>query len=115
MSKIKWHSFDKGYTINQIGSEDGVIIRDEEQLGAARITLEKNSRTSPFAITCGIYGWLVHTRFFLKKEEAQAAFEEMQFELDNILQIIPEESDSNIQLKTLQVSTALSEFIKRFP
>ena len=30
----------------------------------ARITLERDCRVAPFAITCGIYGWMMHTRFF---------------------------------------------------
>jgi hypothetical protein len=35
----------------------------------ARITLERDGH-QPFAITCGSYGWMVHTSFFSGEEEA---------------------------------------------
>ncbi|MBE5851160.1 MAG: hypothetical protein E7298_13675 [Lachnospiraceae bacterium] len=44
------------------GSENGIIIKDEEYDGACRLTLEKCERY--YAITCGVYGAMVHTAFF---------------------------------------------------
>lgn len=56
-----WYKADNGETIGTIGSEGGIIINDEEYSEICRITLEKCSRY--FAITCGIYGAMVHTVF----------------------------------------------------
>jgi len=47
------HQFEDGATLGQKGSESGVILRDEEHPQEARITLERDTRTAPFAITCG--------------------------------------------------------------
>ena len=70
-----WEPFDNGGTIGQEGSENGTIISDEEHLRGARITLERTTPTAPFAITCGVYGWMVHTRFVSTEAEAIAQFE----------------------------------------
>ncbi len=43
------------------GSEHGIIIKDEEYREACRITLEKCKKY--YAITCGVYGAMVHTAF----------------------------------------------------
>ena len=45
----------------ETGSENGIIIADEEYRNACRITLEKCERH--YAITCGVYGAMVHTAF----------------------------------------------------
>lgn len=46
---------------NPYGSEGGIILLDEEYHQSCRITLEKCERY--YAITCGIYGSMVHTVF----------------------------------------------------
>ena len=48
-------------TIGSSGSEDGEILADEEYKNACRITLEKCKKY--YAITCGVYGGMVHTGF----------------------------------------------------
>lgn len=73
-----WQPFDCGTTNGQPGSENGIIIRDVELSDGARITLERDGWIAPFAITCGIYGWMVHTRYFSNEAEAQQEFEKMQ-------------------------------------
>lgn len=52
-------------TIGTTGSEEGIIQKDEEYDGSARITLETCPRhgTDEYAITCGVYGSMVHTTF----------------------------------------------------
>lgn len=60
------------------GSENGLIIFDEEYKGACRITLEKCPKY--YAITCGVYGAMVHTTF-CNEEESTSKFEEMKKEL----------------------------------
>jgi hypothetical protein len=78
------HAFDEGKSIGERGSEFGVIIRDEKRNGAARITLERDTRSASFAITCGIHGWMIHTRFFHAEAEAQTEFENMQDEVSGV-------------------------------
>ncbi|UOK41602.1 MULTISPECIES: hypothetical protein [Flavobacterium] len=58
-----WIDIDNGNTIGTLGSEGGEIIVDIENIDGARITLEKECGTIPFAITFGIYGLMFHTHF----------------------------------------------------
>ena len=64
------------------GSEGGIILLDEEYKGACRITLEKCPRY--YAITCGIYGEMVHTAF-CSKEDSFEKYEAMKSELADFL------------------------------
>lgn len=49
------------YIEGAIGSENGIILEDEEYAALCRITLEKCPKY--FAITCGVYGAMMHTAF----------------------------------------------------
>ena len=95
-----WISFENGSTIGTTGSEGGAILRDELHPEGARITLERTA--TGFAITCGIYGWMVHTRFFATESESVAAYEEMKPALAEILVRLPAED-------------AIDDFLRRFP
>lgn len=53
------------FALSDTGSENGIILKDEEYKGACRVTLEKCSRY--YAITCGVYGGMVHTVFCSKE------------------------------------------------
>jgi hypothetical protein len=110
-----WHAFEKGKSVDHAGSEGGIIIRDEEHDEGARMTLERGGQVAPFAVTCGIYGWMVHTRFFGTESEAQSEFESMKVELSKIIATIPRASDPHIDSKARAVSESLSEFVRRFP
>jgi len=112
---MNWYAFDNGKSIGQRGSESGSIIRDEEHGDGARITLERGGQTAPFAITCGIYGWMVHTRFFGAESEAQVEFESMRAELSRIMSTIPLAADPEVGSKSGAVSESISEFVERFP
>ena len=48
-------------TLGTTGSESGIILADEEYNGSCCITLEKCEQY--YAITCGVYGTMVHTAF----------------------------------------------------
>jgi hypothetical protein len=98
-----------------VGSEGGSVIVDDEHGLGARITLEKDGAIAPFAITCGIYGWMVHTRFFSSLDEAMRAYEAMKPELATILEAIPPTSDPEVDEKSARVSKAISDFVDRFP
>jgi len=80
-----WKLFDGGSSINQIGSENGVIIKDEEHSLGARITIEKNGYIAPFSITCGIYGCFAHTAFCGDEQEANEKYEEMKTDMELFL------------------------------
>ena len=119
-----WKPFRAGSTIGEIGSEAGVVLRDEEYVGLARITLEQPEPSTPFrqpiiryAITCGIYGWLVHTRFFSSEEEAVSAYDAMKPELARISEELPEVSadDPNLDEKITAAATQVHGFTDRFP
>ena len=56
-----WVAVENGATIGTLGSEGGVIERDEEHADGARITIEQGGTIAPYSITCGIYGWMFHT------------------------------------------------------
>jgi hypothetical protein len=110
-----WQSFDEGRTTGKAGSEAGVILLDEEHAVGARITLERGGRVAPFAITCGIFGWMMHTRFFANEEEARRAYEDMKQALDSIIQSIPLESDPDRDTKIKATMRMIGEFVKHYP
>ncbi len=112
---MSWYPFDNGKSIGQRGSESGSITRDEEHSDGARITLESDGQTAPFSITCGIYGWMVHTRFFGTESEAQTEFESMKSDLSRIISTIPLAADPEVDSKSRTVTESISEFVRRFP
>ena len=108
-----WQPFDYGATLGQTGSEAGAILRDDEHALGARITLERGSRAAPFAITCGIYGWMLHTRFFASAEEAEAQYEAMKYALAALLEEAEENAETGGGHKALM--QGVSQFVERFP
>lgn len=110
---MSWSSFDDGKTIEHAGSENGTILRDEEHSEGARITIEHGG-IAPYSITCGIYGWMVHTRFFSSEAEAQAEFDAMCSALGEIIEVI---NDSTLdEGRALEAGEhAVSRFVERFP
>ncbi|EHQ91689.1 hypothetical protein [Desulfosporosinus youngiae] len=72
-----WNIINNGLTIGTEGSESGIILKDEEHCEGARITLEKDAHDIPFAITCSIYGLMMHTTFAGSEQEALGKYDEM--------------------------------------
>jgi hypothetical protein len=107
-----WIPFENGTTIGATGSEGGTILRDELHREGARITLERAARR--FAITCGVYGWMVHTRFFADGSEAAAEYEAMKPAMAAILARLPR-ADEDAEAAVPEVAEVLDEFIARFP
>lgn len=66
----------------------------------ARITLEQGGQTAPYAITCGIYGFMVHTTWAGSEAEAASKYQAMKDDLHTLL-----EKDS---------SDDVYEFIKKY-
>ncbi|MNF93810.1 hypothetical protein D3C87_1518300 [compost metagenome] len=89
-----WIKYDNGNSIGKKGSEGGNILNDQENINGARITIEANVASIPFAITLGIYGLIVHTEFFSEIEIATEYFKKKKNEIDRILEMfeIPEDN-----------------------
>ena len=77
----KWTSL--YFRPGQTGSEGGIILKDEEYKQSCRITLEKF--TMYYAITCGIYGAMVHTAF-CSEEDHLSIYEQMKQELATFME-----------------------------
>jgi hypothetical protein len=110
-----WAAIENGASIGTEGSEGGVIERDEEHPDGARITVERGGSIAPYSITCGVYGWMLHTRFFGTAQEASQAFEEMKVGLADILSLIPLVSDPQADTRCARVVDAIQDFVARFP
>ena len=78
----KWIPYKDGSSIGGAGSENGTILYDEEFDGGCRITMEKCPRY--YAITCGVYGSMVHT-VFRGDEDAKDTYEAMKNELGKFM------------------------------
>jgi hypothetical protein len=105
-----WQPYEGGATSGGRGSEGGTITQDEEHADGARITLERDTlHRVPFAITCGIYGWLVHTRFFADEPSALAAYGDMKAALERILRLIAVDAPND------SVGEAVDEFVEQYP
>ena len=70
------------YESGSIGSEGGIVLADEEYKGACRITLEKCEKYC--AVTCGVYGAMVHTAF-ADFDCGQRKYNEMKQELKRFI------------------------------
>lgn len=77
------------YHEGETGGEGGMILADEEYRESCRITLEKYPQY--YAITCGIYGSMVHTAFC--GVNFQSVYEEMKAELQQFIDKDPSESE----------------------
>jgi hypothetical protein len=111
---VTWLPFEQGSTIGARGSEEGTILLDEEHDLGARITLERECRKIPFAITCGIYGWMVHTTYASSRDEADALVLGIRADLERILALIPMNFDPDVESRSRNVSLALSQFVGKY-
>ena len=109
-----WYDYDDGYSIGTVGADGGAIVRDEEHKRGARITLEEESSFAEFAVTCGVYGWMFHTRFFGDEAEANDAFDEMKVELDKVLEVLPTEENA-AEDEQEEFTEKLEMFVEMFP
>lgn len=106
-----WSQFESGATLGCQGSEAGVILLDEEYDEAARMTLERAATVARFAITCGVYGRMMHTRFFATEAEARSEYAAMKI----VLQEIVDGFDSGEPGMRDRARQSLEEFLDRFP
>jgi hypothetical protein len=111
----RWLEFNYGKTIGQRGSEQGIIIQDESHPLGARITLEEECQASPFAITWGISGWMVHTHFLSTRSDAEENFEVMKIELESILNGLSNTNDRMGIENDSALSEIFENFVRQFP
>ena len=111
---MTWIPFDKGKTIGTRGTDAGQIVQDEEHLGGARIMLEKQCKHAPFSISCGIYGWMVHTRFLADQATAEEEYGKMKTEMVRILAMIPREELPDMEERIERVDDAIEDFVEQF-
>jgi len=88
-----WHLFEDGKTLGQVGSENGIIIADEEYEKSCRITIEKDGYTAPFSITCGVYGLMCHTVFSESELDINNKYETIKQELQAFINSNDDEND----------------------
>ncbi len=110
-----WQPYEGGSTLGLSGSEGGTISWDEQYAGTARLTLEEDESRSFYALTCGVAGWLVHTRFFGSRDEAVAAFQEMRPALEELQARLPKEDPRKQRDAARAGGALLAAFIGRFP
>ena len=113
-SKTNWTEYDDGFSIGTSGEIGGAIVRDEEHAAGARITLEEESGAADFALTCLVYDWMFHTRYFSEETEAENAFDEMKGELDEILAAKPSEEGADEEEQE-DFAEQLADFVERYP
>jgi hypothetical protein len=110
-----WREYDEGFSIGTSGADVGVIVRDEEHGEGARLTLEEDGSFAAFSITCNVYGWMFHTRYFADEVEAYDQFELMKTDLDEILKTIPPEVDDADEDALAAASEELNDFVEKYP
>jgi hypothetical protein len=113
MAETSWHQFDNGSTLGQAGSEEGTILRDEEHSLGARISLERDTSVAPFAITCGIYGWMLHTRYFGSEDEAGTQYEAMKSALAALLEAADKTAEIDGGRQVLM--RGVGKFVENYP
>lgn len=114
VNEANWHDYDEGFSIGTSGTDGGVIVRDEEHKFGARMTIEEEASSAPFTLTCTIYGWMSHARFFPGESEAEEAFDEMKPDLEKILALIPEDGEADDET-TAEISAEIEEFVEMYP
>lgn len=110
---MTWAPFEGGASIGLVGSEGGTLEHDEEHGNGARISLEAGGRAAPFAITCGIYGWMVHTRFFSARDAAEQQYSLMKPALSQILDAIHSRDLRDEEYH--EVTDRIEAFVEMFP
>lgn len=111
---MAWRQFSMGSSIGKVGSEGGTIVADDSYNDEARVTLERSSRLAPFAITCGISGWLVHTRFFGSEAEARSQFDAMKVPLARLTEAVKSVGDVQPNDTSL-IGRQCQDFVEEFP
>lgn len=106
-----WTPYDGGNTLEQKGPAGGRIVRDEEHPDGARITLEIQCKMAPVAITCGVYGWMVHESYYADQMTADDDFEAMK---QALLPLLALRSSEDLYNRADDLQDAIDAFKLRF-
>jgi hypothetical protein len=90
-----WPWFQDGHSLGQAGPEAGVSLREAEtnhENTSARITIEHDLKTAPFASTCGAPGLFVHTAYFGTQEDCDQAYADIKLRIDEIIRVSAEDA-----------------------
>jgi len=104
----KWFAYNGGQSIGSLSAEGCVILRDEEHASGARVTLKRGDRL--ISVSCNIYGWIDHTRFFNSLTDAQRDYPLMKSSVGYMVENISSAGKSD-----LKMWEAIAEFVRRFP
>ncbi|AGC45548.1 hypothetical protein MYSTI_04250 [Myxococcus stipitatus DSM 14675] len=108
-----WVSFDAGSTLGGMGSQGGVIARDEDFAGHLRLTYEVDASRSFHAVSCSVTGWLLHHRFFDQEAQALAEFEAMKPALEALRAQLREGGPASTE-EARRGGPLLAAFLARF-
>ena len=103
-----WFAYDDGRSAGKVSTEGGIILRDDEHKLGARITLKRGG--SYVSISCHVYGWTDHTRFFSTVSDAEREYAAMRAALGDVMNMIDSAGS-----KEIKVWEAISEFVRRYP
>ena len=110
-----WRLVEEGRTLGLGGTEGGIVVRDEEHPAGLRLTLEEDPARSFYSVTCGVVGWLVHSRFFDNEAAAHAAWDEMKPALLELVVQLPAGGAKPLEPATRAAGAKLGAFMARFP
>jgi len=110
-----WRLVEEGRTLGLGGTEGGIVVRDEEHPAGLRLTLEEDPARSFYSVTCGVVGWLVHSRFFDNEAAAHAAWDEMKPALLELVVQLPTGGAKPLEPATRAAGAKLGAFMARFP
>ena len=103
-----WFSYGNGDRVSSVSADGGVVLRDEVHEAGVRLTMKRCK--SCVSVSCSIYGWMHHIRFFDTVTDAQREFLLMKPPLANMVENIL--SAGKCDLKTWD---AIAEFVRLFP
>jgi hypothetical protein len=104
----RWSAYKTGQSAGRASAGGDTVLRDEEHTSGARVTLKRGG--SYISVTCNVYGWMNHTRFFESVPEAQREYALMKSSLGNIVENILSADQNN-----LKMWEAITEFVRQFP
>ena len=103
-----WFPYNNGRSIGIRSAEGGRIVRDEEHLLGARMTIKQGYKY--VTVSCRIAGKIDHTRFFNGITAAKREYLIMQKELNKVIMVV-----SSSKMTDIKAWEAISDFVSRFP
>jgi hypothetical protein len=103
-----WNPYKNGESIGKSGKEGGVILRDEEHERGGRMTIKQGKNY--VSVSCHIYGWMDHTRFFNSVADAQREYLIMKNAIGSMMEDILAAGAND-----LKMWEAIADFVRRYP